>query len=183
MKEIEVSTKIYNGYVAKKTEIGYFLNTIVSLRNEVDNLAVDLMSKEIKNQIEKGFSEDWRSALKVMKEELKETEREGIRNPCSDFTLELSVLPLDGNLYILIFTESEKLKQFIVDKLKLEYFGYWNNSDPIDGMTDREWEERGKLWHEAMPDGCPAHYGFNYTFISYTDQKVLMYALGDLMEV
>lgn len=32
-------------------------------------------------------------------------------------------------------------------------FGYWNNSDPEDGVSDEDWEERGLIWDDILDRG------------------------------
>lgn len=33
-----------------------------------------------------------------------------------------------------------------------EYYGYWNNSDPEEGISEEEWEERGAIWAKVATD-------------------------------
>lgn len=51
----------------------------------------------------------------------------------------------------------------------VEYYGYWNNTDRPDNISEEEWNLRGELWDIALPTGIPSKDGLAYTIIDSTD--------------
>jgi hypothetical protein len=52
---------------------------------------------------------------------------------------------------------------------EVSYYGYWDNSDPENGVTDAEWEQREKDWDAALPyeDAVPSYRGFTATILTH----------------
>ncbi len=43
----------------------------------------------------------------------------------------------------------------LVEQQEVIDFCYWNNTDPLDGVTDEEWIERGELWDKVFLNYTP----------------------------
>lgn len=110
-----------------------------------------------------------------------ECQKRGSRNPYYDFNFEVEIIPLKNKILLLPFTEQSECLALIRDQPWIQSYGYWNNSDPEEGVSEKEWSQRENDWNLALPGiGIPAENGFNVqlhpTFFSgaYAD-KVLKY--------
>lgn len=53
------------------------------------------------------------------------------------------------------------------NKFGLSEYGYWNNTDKPEELTDAEWSERGKIWAIAIGDDyIPANHGISFLVFS-----------------
>jgi hypothetical protein len=72
-----------------------------------------------------------------------------------NFNAEVFLYPVrSGNRrYVLgsYFMGNGVLTEWFLNLPFIEEFGYWNNTDRPDEVTEREWSHRSKLWHEAFP--------------------------------
>jgi len=75
------------------------------------------------------------------------------RDPEHDFTFSLSVYPFDDFTLLFPICEQKNVIEAIGTIQGIEEYGYWNNTDQPDEVTDEEWKERGKLWEEACDMG------------------------------
>lgn len=115
--------------------------------------------------------EDWPDDKKIMSyasrtytERLEKTkEKYANRDPAVDMDFSFSVHPVGRYLYGVVFCDrSEWLDEFM--KLPwVEEFAYWNNTDPPEHLTTRQWKRRERIWEQAIPDhfsNIPARSGF-----------------------
>lgn len=66
---------------------------------------------------------------------------------CIDFSL--NVYFRKGKFYVIPY--GEFLQTFILPK-GVKDFPYWDNVDPPDGITSKQWIQRGKIWEELCTD-------------------------------
>lgn len=59
-------------------------------------------------------------------------------------------------------------------------YGYWNNTDQLDTISDEDWEARGKNWDKAMPMSKPILDGMQAQF---TDAVNAIYLISDSKKV
>lgn len=60
--------------------------------------------------------------------------------------------------YLICFFGSkntQKAWEQLVEDTGLEFYGYWNNTDPQKGISKREWKSRGKVWEKVLPGYRP----------------------------
>jgi len=48
---------------------------------------------------------------------------------------------------------------------KSKKYGYWNNTDRPDEVSEEEWDQRSEDWDKALGDSAPAQVGFSYSCI------------------
>lgn len=66
----------------------------------------------------------------------------------NDFTFDLSVYPMENQTLLYYYSEQNlSLDEFSDD---IELYGYWNNSDKPDSISEEEWEQRKNDWNEAL---------------------------------
>lgn len=74
------------------------------------------------------------------------------------FHLEFSFL--FARKHVLAIVHSfRNVEEWFAKQPGVERFPYWNNSDPPEEMTQRQWDKRGDIWEEAMDTGIPAKDG------------------------
>lgn len=65
-----------------------------------------------------------------------------------------------GNIFTDYLYELIKTNDEFVSKYCIEEYGYWNNTDPPEGVTDEEWAQREQDWNQALPGpGIPSRCG------------------------
>jgi hypothetical protein len=69
------------------------------------------------------------------------------RDPLHDVSCSFNLYVLDDNGYVIPFGEHGMVDQFKVPKWAEDY-GYWNNSDAPDGVTEKAFAKRGKIWDQ-----------------------------------
>lgn len=86
----------------------------------------------------------------------------------ADFTFSMSIM-IDGD-YLLLMPFSQYDSDYLaaLDSIEgVEEYGYWNNTDPLDTVTDEEWQERGEAWDRVLPGaGIPLENGFTFELFS-----------------
>jgi hypothetical protein len=63
--------------------------------------------------------------------------------------------PETGLLAVLLFAEASLLVEAFWGLPEVEEYGYWNNTDQPDGVTDAEWDERRSFWDRVLPGYTP----------------------------
>ena len=104
-----------------------------------------------------------RYARDLVLEMQREVSTKGVRNPLVDFEFQLSLMPYQGHVYGIIYTEQKEWSDIWMKRPGVVDYSYWNNSDRPDEISDQEWDNRGKVWSAILdghPLGIPAMLGF-----------------------
>ena len=74
----------------------------------------------------------------------------------------MAILPVEHRVLLMAFAEQQEYLTLLYKKDYLEYYGYWNNTDPPENVTEKAWAHREKIWNEALKkDGIPSQNGFS----------------------
>lgn len=93
-----------------------------------------------------------------MRHEIKKT---GLRNHTVDTDFQIVVFPHKDTILGIAYTESNKWFNQWLTLPGVSEYGYWNNTDPPDDVTDEEWEVRGEIWDEVLGSlGIPSMVGY-----------------------
>lgn len=93
-----------------------------------------------------------------MRYDLKKT---GLRNHAVDTDFQIVVFPHQDSFLGIAYTESEKWFDQWLSMPGVSEYGYWNNTDPPNNVSDEEWEVRGMVWDEVLGSlGIPSMVGF-----------------------
>jgi len=87
-------------------------------------------------------------------EQSKLKENDWRRDP-TRLELAIGLDPLTGRLGVLLFAEERLLIEAFRALPEVEEYGYWNNSDQPDGVTDAQWDERREFWTRVLPGYDP----------------------------
>lgn len=117
-----------------------------------------------------------------LRKEILEIEKTGLRNHWIDFETYLTLFPYKKKIYGIIYTEQNKIKNIWFNNKKfVKRYGYWNNTDPEDNISAKEWKEREMIWDKVLSN-------FNYTpsmngFLVECTAKWYTYDIHNLDEI
>lgn len=95
-----------------------------------------------------------------------EVSRTQRRDPVVDTDASIVVIPTkNGELLAIPFINMRGIEDLFLKHIEHEDYGYWNNSDQPDGVSDESWDQRRKAWEEAMPTDIPSESGFTFTLM------------------
>ncbi len=169
-----MSTKIYNGFRFTQTRLDEIMDLINSWRADMisaaESLSGQVLAIEMTNHIDRldyfGQLEGEESEATIerpfmvarssLMDRILEVKKTGRRNPIVDFDISVSIFPHNGRFYGMLFTEQRAWEKAWMSQDCIESYGYWNNSDPEDGVSDEDWEVRGKVWESIL--GGPAQW-------------------------
>ena len=139
-----MSTKIYEGlrYVGKRGMSG-LLKELKDLRVKHVELSIEHLMKVLKPEARA----DWDDLRRLLDWATHEDMRRG--NPL-DLSCSVVVIPIrwKGKEEILINPFGHAVK-LLARKRNFKEFGYYNNTDKPDKLTDKEWDEREAMWELA----------------------------------
>lgn len=145
-----MSTKIYNGYRCRGVTAKQVFDWLRSLKPkyEAAHLGLILTYKTfLKNDIyDEEVPEKRRLNLKAELE--------------AEIKCEVVVIPTDEPETFLLVAFNQMDDIFEHFPPWLEFFGYWNSTDPEEGVPEEEWEERGRVWDQYIGYGPLANYGY-----------------------
>lgn len=101
---------------------------------------------------------------------IRKIEKSKGRDPAVDYTAEIVILK-GLNEYLLIpYIESPELMAVIDGQPEVEFFGYWDNVDPEEGVSDEEWAYRYRTWEHTRIFNAgftPSRCGFTISPVDY----------------
>lgn len=170
-----MSTRIYNGYVLPSmtlNQLSEFNKDLTrQVRSKVDELVAIAAGDLIASYIDdwtmrfhfKKVTEDelpsTRSVLSEAYDFLRKRHREimleDANDPRYDFGFSVVYLPMKKKILAMLFTSQDELKDIWLKMKGVSEYAYYNNSDQPDGITDKQWEKRGKDWDSVLEE-------FNY---------------------
>lgn len=160
-----MSTKIYHGYrLAEGTDVWEFTERLRRegnrLRDRLDMEAIEkfaegVAAKRLADGKEPAGSREaylmggyhaWREVMDQLKESR-------LGDP---HQLDVCLIrdPEGGRIMALLYAGS-KMESLWESQPEVEPWGYWDNTDQPEGVTDEEWEERCAAWERCLPDWSP----------------------------
>ena len=160
-----MSTKIFHGYrLAEGTDIWEFTERLRRdgnvLRDELDMEVIERFSEGVVNERRQKDQElpktdearlmlgyhGWHELMIELKDAR-------IGDP---HQLEVCFIkdPGTGRIMALLYAGS-KMEAFWESQPEVEPWGYWNNTDQPEGVTEEEWEERRQAWERCLPNWSP----------------------------
>lgn len=159
-----MSTKIHNGYrLAADTDPFAFLPTVrLALDPVRDTLDAVLLAQDATRLIDaadlKGEPRPDRplmAALYAYRDA--QSAMDPRRYGHDPHRLEISIGrdPATGRYGLLLFADHAQIRQAVEELEQVEAYGYWNNADAPDRVTEAEWSERREFWDRIMYDDRP----------------------------
>lgn len=167
-----MSTKIYEGYrLAEGTDIWDFTERLREQGNlERDRLDLDVIEKFADGVIAKR-AEDGKEApateeARLMcgyfgwSELMGELGESRLGDP-HQLSVTFIKDVVTGRICCLLYAGS-KIEHVFKGQPEVEFFGYWNNSDPDENCTPEEWMEREETWERIMGIDPPVRRGISF---------------------
>lgn len=83
-----------------------------------------------------------------------------------DFDTSLCVFPLSRKILSVPICNNERLMNALLENENITAYGYWNNTDKPDNVSNREWNTRKSDWDKALPGiGVLRENGFIFDLI------------------
>ena len=83
-----------------------------------------------------------------------------------DFDTSLCVFPLSRKILAVPICNNERLMNALLKNENITEYGYWNNTDKPDNVSNREWNTRKSDWDKALPGiGVLRENGFIFDLI------------------
>lgn len=149
-----MSTKIYHGVKLDTVSLHDVLRIVDIFRPYVQTQGEKLMDRFFAKQDE---SVAWGAWIRCQKE----IKTSGQRMPCCDTEFKLTIFPsFRSATYGIVWTEHEEWYDEFCSQGWVSEFGYWNNTDRPDHVSEEEWDMRRDIWNEILGDNVPAMAGF-----------------------
>ena len=71
----------------------------------------------------------------------------------ADYDVNVCIFPLEDKMLAIYYAHNDELYNILIENPAFSDYGYWNNTDKPNHLTDEEWEQRRIDWDNAMP-GC-----------------------------
>lgn len=170
-----MSTKIFNGFRFLGNDLVEIHQHIMEWRAELRDLHKEAECRFIADMAANMIDEEFLrpgtqsgetplmkaiSHLWERQDAVRKTQR---RDPAVDFQFDVSIMPFEGRIYGITFTEQNDWRRMWMAKPFVEEFGYWNNTDAPDDMTNESWEERERIWNSILEpaiSSAPSMAGF-----------------------
>lgn len=187
-----MSTTIYNGYrLPKGLTLRQLFVWVKDLRKDMEKIAVSEVHQHFYENAVRCFDEEVliASGLIVPNEKREEylrarsgsllshvqieadnqrmeKKRQNYRDPLYDTDTSMVVIPDGKRLYAMLYSPQKKITNFFEAVEGIEEYGYWNNSDQPDEISDAAWRTRGKRWDRILGlKGIPSEAGATFQLV------------------
>lgn len=161
-----MSTKIYDGMKTNVGTLPELFTCAQTLRRELYDAYRQVFGAEWARLVERG--EETHGGGSVFGVLQKAQQRAATFKDVHDFSVSGVFLhaPSHNVTLFLLFAGQEEYWRVVRESPFLESYGYWDNTDREDGVTEEEWAERKAVWSEALAGfyGSPAEQGLCFTF-------------------
>lgn len=100
--------------------------------------------------------------------------------PSADFKLGLAVFPLGTKTLAYPLADNGALLKAFNALPGVREYGYWDNTDKPEDVTDMEWSQRYKDWEEALPGiGILREHGLCFDILGWQDLELSDFILSD----
>lgn len=157
-----MSTKVYNGFRIGGLSMTQLHNLVGEFRQKATYSAETMLAQFVAQRLAdvvdgamvegKALPENvYRTILNEVRERQIKVEQTMRRDPAVDFSFNLSFTPMEeGDILGIFYTEKSELANLWRSMPGIEDYAYWNNSDKPDGVTEEQWDERGRRWEDAV---------------------------------
>lgn len=144
-----MSTKIYNGYKIKLDDMS-FKGVLSWLNGTVTPVIEESIKKAVVSRIAIGPMEYRKKYFELS--DLVRKDKKGQFHSILDFGFEICVLDggLEGELLCIIFSSIRDAQKIFATLPGVTYFGYWDNVDAEEGVSEDDWEFRKNVWDKAL---------------------------------
>jgi hypothetical protein len=163
-----MSTKIYDGFMFVPKDISTINKKIQEFRHKVDKYVSTAYKQHIADissyffdrvccGLEKNEKNDFPffHAISFLQGETRQIKRSMERN-MFDLGCSTTIHLYKKRFYGMLFCDNKNINHMWFSQDWIKEYGYWDNTDPLEGISDKEWKQRGKNWDGILKE-------FNYT--------------------
>jgi len=185
-----MSTKIYNGYqLGNMTllQLHQFTQKVRAKITEVtEELFKQLLAKKIADfvdliflqpsldDVRKWFEEEFGDTEETfdatqslehlifwgVAERVEKTKKSLKRDTEYDLDVSFVLMPIRGKVLALFYAEQDAYREAWESFPEVQPYPYWDNTDPDESVTEKEWNQRERDWKKAWKRGVAAENGF-----------------------
>ena len=90
----------------------------------------------------------------------------GLKGNPLDHKFDMEFLWGEGKTLVLIYPPDNRYEELFAELLGVESYGFWDNADKPEELTDEEWKKRKEEWEKALDSfGSPKFAGLNASLI------------------
>lgn len=179
-----MSSKVYNGWVLKDTTLETGLAICKALRDACLPKAQAAIAKEVAVELavradlkanglepEKDSIESLMDVWKVLQAAKEVVLGKNIRKPQWDYAFDLVLIPKDSDLLALVFMENDPGYEQAMTDLGFQDYHYQNQTDKPKDISEEDWEQRRKDWHDCglLQYEAPNTLGFSFAVVNWND--------------
>lgn len=158
-----MSTCIYQGIRLKTSSLSRVLGILESFRPWVAAQADERFDTFMDNMVKGGSTpiqayDSWQDRRRRVK-------TTGERDPFIDTEFSVSIIPAGRQTLGIVYTEQTPWFNAFVAHPGVEEYGYWDNTDGPDEVSEQEWEGRRRAW-EVLKDGPVSMQSFSIELVN-----------------
>lgn len=181
-----MSTKIYNGFCVDAGSTASSLTVLGQIRPSVQKLVDAKQAKLVASRIaskadtysllrhqgeplptkwaECTDSSIWWTVVDALHKEQRACRASYERSPLIDCDVELTLYLHAATGRILGYLQEERVGVYdhLVATPGVFEFGYWNNTDQPDGVSEEDWEQRAQQWNDVLDDAQAARFSMRW---------------------
>lgn len=188
-----MSTKIYTGFRFRTNDIFAIHRLVAKWRVELAaihrselafllaGMCTETIDRNAINAERNAGKNPFREARMEVRTRQKEILGSGHRDPEVDFDFEIAILPYDGHVYGMVFSERSRWVGRWMELEDVEDYSYWDNTDRPDEISAEDWKARDRVWDgilRANAAGTPGMSGFS----AQCTDRMLQPGLDEVME-
>lgn len=139
-----MSTRIYQGFRMETESLTEVLNRVESFRPWVTTQAEATMDQFI--QAVEGTGMTAGAAYKEWLDRRRELQLRQHRDPFVDTEFSVWIRPVPGAMLGIVYTEHKAWFEAWCAQAGVREYGYWDNADPPEDMSEEEWTARAQAW-------------------------------------
>jgi hypothetical protein len=103
------------------------------------------------------------------------------REPLVDCDVELTVYLQPSSGHLMGYVQEERIGAYnhLMTVPGISEYGYWNNTDPLEGVSDEDWDLRGAAWDEVLDAKDAVRFSMTWQ-PSFIDRRNLLAKFPDL---
>lgn len=139
-----MSTCIYQGFRLNTDSFAEALRLVEAFRPWVNLQAEKRLEDFMRNLVVSGKSPS--EARRAWRDLREQSRKDGTREPDVDTDFSISLIPAEGGVQGIVFTEHHDWYTAWCAQPGVEEFSYWDNTDRPTGMDMSHWQARKQAW-------------------------------------
>lgn len=145
-----MSTRIYNGFRLETQSLAEALRMVQAFRPWVEAQANQRFDSFVENLSNEGM--EMGQAYDLWCDRREKVRVTGSWDPAVDTDFSLSLIPVSDGILGIVYTAHKEWCAAWMAQPGVTEYGYWNNSDAPDGVSELDWEAREKAWSVLTND-------------------------------